>query len=69
MKRRVAVAAALLMIAALVAGYRLHAIWVQPLTLSEDDTVLSVPEDRAFGQCLKELRQRDGSMTRGGWAG
>ena len=58
MKRRVAVTAALLMIAALVAGYRLHAIWMQPLTLSEDDTVLSVPRGQSLRAVLEGVEAK-----------
>ena len=58
MKRRVAVAAALLMIAALVAGYRLHAIWMQPLTFSEDDTVLSVPRGQSLRAVLEGVEAK-----------
>ena len=52
MKRRVTAGVALLIVATSVAGYSLHAIWVQPLTLPEGDTVLPVPRGASLRAVL-----------------
>ena len=69
MKRRVAIAAALLIVAAATAGYRLLAIWLQPLTLSGARPCCPSREGRVFEQCSRKLRQRAGFITLGVWAG
>jgi len=58
MKRRVAIAAALLIVAAATAGYRLLAIWLQPLTLSGGETVLSVPRGESLRAVLAEAEAK-----------
>ena len=68
MKRRVAVAVVLLLVAASVAGYRLHAIWVQPLTLPEGDTLLPVPRGESLRAVL-EAAEANGWIHHSRWLG
>ena len=68
MKRRAVMAVALLIVAASVAGFRLHAIWVQPLTLPEDDTVLSVPRGQSLRAVL-EGAEAEGWIHDSRWLG
>ena len=68
MKRRVPLAALLLFAVTVLAVFRLHAIWVQPLVLSDDQTVLSVPRGDSLRAVLANA-ETNGWIHSARWLG
>ncbi len=68
MKRLAPIAAALLIAVSVLAGSLLHAIWAQPLMLSDDQTVVSISRGESLRAVLANA-ERNGWIHNARWLG